>query len=179
MLVTSEKSQSRYQRSNILLINRCLRNMVAWSYLKFWTTSRTSLEPTNQVIERQQWRWLGHAFRKDHTDSITTKLEMEPQGLKRRRRSRETWIGLWRKTYAELAWSRIERVTFEIKKELGRCFRFQHTWKGLQLICKWLLTTWKRLHLICNRLHLTWKTFKFLIIIKNANAMYQMSKRVY
>ncbi|XP_071160139.1 uncharacterized protein [Mytilus edulis] len=76
-------------------VNKCLRNIlnIRWqnkiSNNELWR--RTKQQPATQTIKARKWKWIRHTLRKKDTHITKQALEWNPQGHRKRGRSKNTW----------------------------------------------------------------------------------------
>jgi len=76
-------------------INKCLRRIMNIK----WTDKITNEElwriakekPIEIQKKRRQWNWIGHTLRKEAVAIEKTALDWNPQGYRRRGRTKRTW----------------------------------------------------------------------------------------
>ena len=75
------------------VINICCILHIKWqdkiTYEKIWR--RTGQAQAEAQIKRRKWDWLGHTLRNPMSSVVRHALKWNPQGKRKRRRTRSTW----------------------------------------------------------------------------------------
>ena len=88
-----ERNSIFYQSTSSL--NRCLRTIlgVRWpdtiSNKELWR--KTKQQPINLTIRSSRWKWIGHTLRKANNNITKQALEWNPQGKRKKGRSKNSW----------------------------------------------------------------------------------------
>jgi hypothetical protein len=76
-------------------INECLRQIlnIKWTDKitkeELWRSTKE--KPIEIQIKRRKWNWIGHILRKEEGAIEKTTLDWNPQGYRRRGRTKRTW----------------------------------------------------------------------------------------
>ena len=78
-----------------VFINKCLKRIlnIKW-YHKVNNEDllkKAKLKPVEAKIKKRKWKWIGHVLRKPEKFKAKQALDWNPQGHRKRGRSRTTW----------------------------------------------------------------------------------------
>jgi hypothetical protein len=89
------KTSNQITRRLQIFVNKCLRRIMNINWTDKITNEElwriTQQKPIENQIKRRKWNWIGHSLRKEVGAIEKTALDWNPQGYRRRGRSKRTW----------------------------------------------------------------------------------------